>query len=300
MNSVVLTNKKSTSTNFSFSLKKALFPFLFAIFMLFFAVLCIRYNDTGVPVLCYHQVYDDATDYYALPTQKFEEQMAYLKKEGYTTITLDDLYNHYTNDTPLPPKPVVITFDDGYVDNFTYAYPILKKYQHKATIFIATEDVGKQIYTSRRLSWDNIRTMKKEGLIDFQSHTANHVNLLDIMDKKALMDELKGSREKIEQETGKAADYIAYPTGSYNKKIVDYCKKAGYKMGFTIDIGFTNKKDGLYNLKRIPIFNSNEENLYVFKIRLELTPALQIMETLTKDFEERNYKMISDVFPCFE
>lgn len=301
LNNLVISKKVFSLTSLGCYFREAIIYFLFSFFILFFAVLCIRYNDTGVPVLCYHQVYDDSTDYIGVTTKKFEAQMSYLKEAGYTTITLDDLYNHYTNDTPLPKKPIVITFDDGYEDNYLYAYPILKKNKQKATIFLVTESMDKYIGTSQRLFWDEIRTMKKEGLIDFQSHTANHVNLLELSnDKTAIMKELKDSRNKIEQETGKKADYIAYPTGIYNKKVSSYCRQAGYKMGFTINTGFANKKDGLYNLNRIPIYNSSQDSMFMFKTRLELAPAVQLLETFRVELDQLGYEQITKELPVFE
>ena len=97
----------------------------------------------GVPVLNYHQVNSEENDMLSVPVEEFEAQMAYLEESGYTTITPDQLRDFLTDGTPLPEKPVLITFDDGYKDNYTNAFPILKKHHMTATIFLVTDYIGR-------------------------------------------------------------------------------------------------------------------------------------------------------------
>ena len=99
----------------------------------------VRDASTGIPVLNYHQINDRDHNALTVPVSEFEREMAYLKAEGYTAITPEQLSNHLKYGSPLPPKPVMITFDDGYRDNYTNAFPILKKYGFTASIFLISD-----------------------------------------------------------------------------------------------------------------------------------------------------------------
>ena len=115
------------------------------------------YKIYGVPVLNYHQVNDEKHSALTLHVDQFREQMEYLHNQGYNTITLDQLYDYLENGSELPNKPIVITFDDGYVDNYNNALPILKEYNMKATLF-KDEEVAKEI-----LKTDNVAEIKALG-----------------------------------------------------------------------------------------------------------------------------------------
>ena len=112
------------------------------ILLCFAAAVLLMCTSPGVPVLNYHQVEDKDGNPLTLYCDQFDQQMAYLAEEGYHTITLDEMMDAAESGAPLPAKPVVITLDDGYVDNYEYAYPILKKYGFKATIFLINDFTG--------------------------------------------------------------------------------------------------------------------------------------------------------------
>lgn len=221
-----------------------------------------------VPVLNYHKV---DTFYHALsiPPQEFEEQMAYLAENGYTTITPDQLMAYLNHDRSLPEKPVLITFDDGYLDNYTNAYPILKKYGFTATIFLVTSLVGQD---ERFMTWEQVRTMQKDGFV-FGSHTVSHAVLTD-MTGEQVMQELVNSRKELEQQLGGKARYIAYPTGAYNLHVEEMVKQAGYKAAFTIRYGQAGTESNPYALERIPIFKG-QHTFRSFFVRLNGAPILE-------------------------
>lgn len=151
----------------------------------------------NIPVLMYHGVSDDLGKvpygFLLQATDQFEACMRYLVRNGYTTITLKQLYDHLRDRKPLPPKSIVLTFDDGYLDNWVYVYPILKKYGLKGTIFVVTDFVdpepgcrpnlfdveAKRVPRSELkwwgyLSWAEMRSMEADGVMDIQAHTGTH------------------------------------------------------------------------------------------------------------------------------
>ena len=139
----------------------------------------------------------------------FINQMNYLKNNGYTVIPLDEIENagQYT-------KPVIITFDDGYEDNYTNAYPILKKYHFPATVFLISSFIGKPDYLN------NDEILQMEDLVSFQDHTVTHRSLATL--SAQVQDyELSAIETGIEALTGQNVFALAYPDGSYNQTTID-------------------------------------------------------------------------------
>jgi len=225
-------------------------------------------NLKDVPVLNYHKV-DTLNHALSISPQEFEDQMEYLYKEQYNTITPDQLMAYLKYGKQLPDKPIMITFDDGYLDNYTNAYPIMKKYGFTATIFIVTNLVGQD---SRFMTWDQVREMQQNGMV-FGSHTVNHTSLTSLT-KEQIMGELTQSRDEIARQLGKPPKYFAYPTGTYNAGIEGMVRSAGYKAAFTIQYGQVGADSDLYALERIPIFKG-QKTFRSFFIRLNGAPILE-------------------------
>ncbi|MBP2651445.1 MAG: polysaccharide deacetylase [Firmicutes bacterium] len=223
---------------------------------------------TEVPVLNYHMV-EDLNISLALSPEQFEEQIRYLAENDYHTITPDQLLDYLENGTSLPDKAVMITFDDGYLDNYTKAYPILKKYGFTATIFVVTSMVGTD---PRFLTWDEIREMQQNGFV-FGSHTVNHVAVTTISSQQVLT-ELVESSKVIEAELGAKPKYFAYPTGAYNRQTAQLVKTAGYKAAFTIRYGRAGVESDHFAIERIPIFRS-AKTFRSFYYRLTAAPLLE-------------------------
>ena len=222
-------------------------------------------NGAKVLVLNYHKI-DHTFISLSVRPEDFDAQMKYLRDNGYHTITPDELYESLAGNGELPENPVLITFDDGYEDNYTNAYPILKKYGFKATIFVVTGFLDK--HKKGYLSWDEAREMNKNG-INIESHTVNHRSMTDLSDDELRM-ELVESKKKAEAELGHEVGYIAYPTGTYNLHIAQMVKEAGYKAAFTIKYGNVDKASNIYALERVPIFHTEETNKdFVERIRFQ-------------------------------
>ena len=225
-------------------------------------------NLKDVPILNYHKV-DTLNHALSVSSQEFEEQMEYLYKNQYTTITPDQLMSYLKHGKELPAKPIMITFDDGYLDNYTNAYPIMKKYGFTATIFIVTNQVG---IDPNFMTWDQIREMQQNGIV-FGSHTVHHKSLTSLK-KEQIISELTQSRADIAEQLGSQPKYFAYPTGTYNSDIEEMVRLAGYKAAFTINYGQVGPDSDLYALERIPIFKG-QKTFRSFFIRLNGAPLLE-------------------------
>lgn len=219
-------------------------------------------NTVGVPVLYYHSIGDDGNgDELVTPTAKFKEQMKYLKDNGYSTLSMEELYGYIKNGNKIPEKPIVITFDDGYKNNYINAYPVLKEYGFKGTIFVITSMVDKvQLYLTR----EQIAELSKNN-IDIASHTVNHENL-NATSKENTVKTLKESKEFLEKIINKKVEYIAYPFGNYDDATIKSLKEAGYKMAFTTEKGWSKGKTDEYKVKRVYVNGNSDMN--VFKERL--------------------------------
>ena len=231
----------------------------------------------GVPVLNYHQIEEKNGNPLTLWPDQFEAQMAYLADAGYTTITIDEMMDALENGTPLPEKPVIITFDDGYADNYEYAYPILKKYGFKATIFLIYDFTNTY---PNYLTWEQINEMKESGLIHFESHTMTHANLAELNSADELRHEIADSHDLLSEKLGYDMHYIAYPGGRVNAEIEEITRAAGYRGGFTVHYGLSTPEEGCYQMDRIPIFGANMHTLTRFKLRLAFAPLIAPLEDL--------------------
>ncbi|SEH34751.1 polysaccharide deacetylase family protein [Selenomonas sp. KH1T6] len=225
-------------------------------------------DGVKVLVLNYHKI-DNKHHSLAVKPEDFESQLKYLSDHGYHSISPDELYEGLAGTKPLPENPVLITFDDGYKDNYTTAFPLLKKYGFKATIFAVTSFLGKQ---PQYFTWEQAREMEQHG-ISIQSHTATHRSMTDLSDEE-LRSELADSKRKAEEELGHPVEYMAYPTGTYNLHIAEMVKEAGYKAAFTIKYGNVDEASNIYALERVPVFHTAHTNRD-FLERIRYTPIFE-------------------------
>lgn len=203
-------------------------------------------DNRGVPVICYHSIGKDPTGKspIIIPVEKFRQYLQTIKDDGYTTLTMAELNDYLFNDKPIPEKSVVLTFDDGYLDNYTNVFPILKEFNMKATIFVISTYLDGVSY----MTPNQIKEMSDYG-IDIESHTVTHKRLSELSYEEQLK-ELKDSKETIEKITGKPIIAIAYPEGKFNEDTKKATIEAGYSMGFTIDRGPIGRGDNLAQLNR--------------------------------------------------
>jgi len=204
----------------------------------------------GILVLAYHKIgYPPKNakfkDLWVSP-EKFEKQLAYLIKTGYKTLHFSDLRNSQ-NDL-LSKKSVLITFDDGYENNYTYAYPILKKYNAKGNIFLVWSTIGKanHWHNPETEPWINMATaemikeMHTSGIVEFGGHTINHPNLAKIPIDQCEW-EIRESKKQIEKLLSTQIYAFAYPygAGARNKEIRGKVFESGYEFDFSFKEGKT-------------------------------------------------------------
>jgi len=206
-----------------------------------------------VPVLMYHYVSTppaDADQYrrdLSVAPQQFWEQVYWLRDNGYTSVTLDELYRALTEGAPLPPKPVVLTFDDGYADAYRIAFPILRNAGMVGTFFVVTEWLDRQ--HPAYLTWDQARAMAAAGM-SIQSHSRSHPDLTNNCDRDCLVYQILGSAQTIEAEIGARPRFFCFPSGRYNAAVLDVVAQAGMVGAVTTHSGTLQVSDRLLEMPR--------------------------------------------------
>ena len=265
----------------------SIFIFLLSAACLYIDSLC----SSGIPVLNYHQINDRDQNALTVSTEQFAAQMAYLDKHDYHTVTPQELVSYLKQGTEPPENPVVITFDDGYKDNYKNAYPILKQHNMTAIVFLISDYVSTY---PNYLTWNEIDEMKENNIL-FGSHTLNHVDLSQEYSYEAALYQLKASKAAIEWHLHKPVDFLAYPCGSYNDNVIAATQSAGYQAAFTVNYGLDIKNDNLMALNRIPIFGGNTHTLFRFKMRLLLAPVIAKMERTKTQLRKANHPYLANL-----
>ena len=234
---------------------------LFSLIMSFVAFPISAQVTAGIPILLYHNIADyipgEAYDASLnTPAFTFERHMTSILNAGYTPITYEMYYRYQTEGMPLPEKPIMITFDDGYLSNYLYAYPILKKLNIKATIFVITDRRGKALSANPHFSWNQAKEMVDSGIIDIQSHTHSHQVSTTLSDEE-LAYEMSVSKRLVELYTGRKCNVLAFPNGIAEERELEAAKRAGYRIiNLVGDFGSNRQGDDLSRLKRITVFGT--------------------------------------------
>ena len=230
--------------------------------------------DIKIPILLYHDFVTTVPDSdpdnfnYINTPQSFEENIKVLLENGYTFISFKELNDANNGKIELPEKPILVSMDDGYYSNYEYIFPILKKYKVKASIFIVTDKVGKEIDGKKYLSWEQCIEMQDSGLVEIFSHSKRHV-FYDKFPVRMIRDDVIESYKIIEEKLGdKNLKVFAYPYGAYTKETVWTLKLNGIDMQI-YDIGMNYSND----------FNNN----YIKRINIpcEMT-GVEIIEEINK------------------
>ena len=228
----------------------------YILLMLSFFVTCGSAVKRGIPVLMYHAVGDDTfgdQELFIRPSE-FYKQMKYLADNGYTPITFEDAGDYYKYK-----KPVMITFDDGYRDVYFNAYPVLKKFNFKATNFLITGSINDAAF----LTTKQIKEMS--DITSFQSHTVTHPEL-DKLNPVAIEKECSESKHAIEGITGKPVFVLAYPHGTYNKNVIDIASKY-YKYCVTTKKGLYEESDDVHAIDRIYVVRTETLQDFIKKVK---------------------------------
>jgi len=231
-----------------------------------------------VPVLMYHHVNPHKGDLVTVTPEVFEGQMRHLSESGYKTLTLDELVSYIAGETVLKQKAVAVTFDDGWLDNFIYAFPVMKRYNINVCIFIVTDWVSNSVPDASLsvtvpvhneskslikrgrageviLSWEHIRTMQDSGLAKFYAHTRSHARCTAISAQELLI-ELGESKRALENHLSRPCPYLCWPYGEYNEAALKVARDVGYKALFTTIHGVVNPGSDPFKIKRIVVKNS--------------------------------------------
>lgn len=202
-----------------------------------------RFNGTqhqmlqkAVPIFVYHHIQDQPSNYIAISPETFENQLKYLKDNGWKTVRVSDIASGLQDNNP-DNKEVALTFDDAN-DSFLKAWPLLKKYGDTATLYITTSYVGHQT----KLTWDQIRQFSDAG-VEIGDHTVTHDQMIrrvgesteDFHDR--VHAELSESKTKLEKETGRPVITFAYPFGYYENEVLDLIKNEGFTSAVTVQDG---------------------------------------------------------------
>ncbi len=208
-----------------------------------------------VPILVYHHIGTPSNNFFILLTvskESFEYQMAFLRRKGFHAISFDRLIKGIQRGQTFARNTVVVQFDDGYLDNYTNALPILKKYEIPATIFLVSDLIG---HAKGFVNWDQVKEMEAHGFI-IGAHTRRHSYLPHLTLEQA-RDEIAGSKKIIEEHLGHSIDFFCYPSGGYTIEVKHLAKEAGFKAAVTTNRGKDRYNFDLFALKRIRMNNDD-------------------------------------------
>lgn len=251
-----------------------LFVLIFIFVLLFSFVFANSEKYIKVPIIMYHSILKDParSNKYTITPAVLEEDLKYIKANGYETITISDLTSYVYDDKPLPPKPIILTFDDGHYNNYGYLYPLLEKYDMKAVISIVGSYTDKFSETDEAnlnysyLRWKDINELISSGRVEFQNHTYNlHDNThgrigakkkkgeSDDEYKKILEEDINKLQNEFKENTGYVPTCFTYPFGGISNSSLDIIKELGFKASLSCEEGInkiTKNPNSLYLLKR--------------------------------------------------
>ncbi|PZU98393.1 MAG: polysaccharide deacetylase [Pseudanabaena sp.] len=212
-----------------------------------------RARSAKIPIIMYHDITESKDVSWDVTPEELERHFQALQDGGYTPISMDTMVNHLRTGSQLPDKPVLLTFDDNYVGQYKYAFPLLQKYNYPAVWSVHTRFVGTG-GQKPKATWNQLREMHKSGLITIASHTVNHLNLKDLTDEQ-IEKEVTESKKVIEKELGEKIAYFTYPEGDYTDVAREKLKKAGYKAALAMSLDPTiersaNESEDLMSIMR--------------------------------------------------
>lgn len=232
--------------------------------------------SSAIPILMYHSISSEfgkySSAYYETTThpRRFEEHMRLLHEEGYSTVSLDVVVRGMRNRMEEPRKIVAITFDDGFRDFYTDAYPVLARYGFMATMFIPSASVGNSVHGRACMNWGEVRELNRAGIM-FGSHTVTHPQLHSVNGKQRFR-ELRESKDVIEQNIGRRVDSFSYPYAfpeqdkSFTAQLKADLLACGYANGVSTIVGRANRKDEELFLRRLPANDADDASLLKAKL----------------------------------
>ena len=217
------------------------------------------FPDDGIPALMYHSISTDPKNTLCVSEKQFAEEMEWLKNNNYHCISLDQLYQALVNHGPLPDKPVMIIFDDGYANNYKTACPILQKNGFTGVFFIVTNYV-----CPNRIDWDQLKDLLGHGN-SIGSHSVHHYDMNKLTYEQQKL-ELRQSKQILEDHLGICITAFCYPFGQYNEAIMALLPESGYTLAFTTSPGKVHFGDNPFALKRVPILGGMSADSFIKQI----------------------------------
>ena len=218
--------------------------------------------EPGVPVLTYHHI-GAGSEWYYVTEADFERQLVYLRESGYSAISVQELADGLAGRARLPKRPIVLTFDDGYEDNYRAALPALKRQGMRASFFVVTGKLGQKDY----MTWEQAREMSEQGM-ELGSHTVHHYTLNEI-NLKEMERELLVSRLMLENNLPKAAPVFANPFGETAPAVVGLLERTGYQAACSSVVGLNEPGQNLFMIRRMSVPRPRF-GLWDFRLRLGL------------------------------
>ncbi len=258
----------------------------------------------AVPVFMYHHVNRNAGDLVTLTPEGFENHLRVIRKRRIRTLFLGDLARYLRGEESLPGPSALLTFDDGHLDNWVYAFPLLEEYGIKATIFVITSWLGGGEVRARRgagqgelpeiprhrevkrraglgdtsvaLSWGEARAMEESGLVDIQCHTHFHRDYflagetsprLDPSKRDLFLEDLACSKKNIEERLGKTCRYLSWPWGKYDAEALSLAANLGFEATVTTEKGVNFPGSDERAIKRI-VAKSGDERWFAKRLTI--------------------------------
>ncbi|KHE93345.1 MAG: putative polysaccharide deacetylase [Candidatus Scalindua brodae] len=221
-------------------------------------------NKKGLTILTYHSISNEIEPDETVTPEEFEKQLQYIK-ENYKVISLEEAVEYIQTDIEKISGSIVITFDDGYSDNYRYAYPLLNKHNFPATIFLVSDFINDK--EGKYLSQSQINEMKSNN-ISFGSHTVSH-RILTGLRNEEIIREIRGSKDILESRLGQRINSFAYPVGTmvdFNDGIIKTVRASKYVYACSNVYGINGNNTDIFALKRIGV--ETTDNFFIFKKKI--------------------------------
>jgi len=225
-------------------------------------------NAERIPILMYHRVGNALNDWerkYCISPTRFAEHMQILARAGWQAVKIDDFFAWLDGNIELPEQSFLLTFDDGFLSVHEHAAPVLNSLGWPATVFLVSQLIGQRDawcethnpsgVTYPLMNASHILELRARGF-SFHSHTRSHADL-QTLDDNALQDQLAGARADLQTLLGEAVDYLAYPYGRYDDRVLRAAQAAGYRAAFSVQPGFNRRDIDRFRLRRLDVFGTD-------------------------------------------